>query len=44
MKTILNNDLLAIINSKEPFDLLIDLHLFLQAATDIGRNKSRDLF
>ena len=28
----------------EPFDLQFGLHLFLQAATVIGRNKPRDLF
>ena len=28
----------------ESIDLLFDLHLFLQAATVIDSNKSRDLF
>ena len=28
----------------EPFDLQFNHHLFLQAATAIGRNKSCDLF
>ena len=27
----------------DPFDTKFDLHLFLQATTVIGRNKSRDL-
>ena len=30
--------------SIEPFDLWLDVHLFMQAAVVIGLNKSRDLF